>query len=217
MQWRRGEVAGRIGKIGGDPNLHRRGGPQPNAGTGRGWLVSMSENFEDIFYGYKDLVWSLINASGIPHPDSGDVFQEAWRSIHSSLKGYRGEASLQAWIGTIARRRCADYWEQKKRHDSRFNPAPEWDPEGAPFVEWRTALDELSSREAAAALRRGLEGLERDQRFVLEKRIEGLKYREIAELYNELNLAKVDTNWVGKRIFEARERLAEILRGEGLP
>ncbi len=168
----------------------------------------MTEDFDDIYYGYKDLVWSLINDSGITDPDSNDVFQETWISIHSSLPGYRGEASLQAWIGTIARRRCADYWAKRKRHDSRFNPAPKWDPEGAPFVEWRTALDELSSREAARELRRALESLAPDRRFVLEKRIEGLKYREIAELYNEVHLAEVDTSWVGKRIFEAREILA---------
>ncbi len=177
----------------------------------------MREDFDDIFHGYKDLVWSLINASGIPDPDSGDVFQESWLSVHSSLPGYRGEATLQAWIGTIARRRCADYWENQRRHDSRFNPAPEWDPEGAPFVEWRTALDKLSSREATDALRRALAGLEPDSRFVLEKRIEGLKYREIAELYNDLYFAGVDTNWVGKRIFEARQILAGILQGEGTP
>jgi len=175
----------------------------------------MSENFEDIYYAYKDLVWSIINDSGIPRPDSDDVFQETWCSIHSSLPGYRGEASLPAWIGTITRRRCADYWEKKKRHDSRFRPAPEWNPEGAPFVEWRTAKEELSSREAAAAILKGLERLDRDRRFVLEKRIEGLKYREITELYNETHSAGIDTARVGKMIYEARERLAEILREEG--
>ncbi len=175
-------------------------------------LPFREEEFEDIYYGYKDLVWSLIIAAGVPSPDSDDVFQETWRSVRSSLNSFRGEASVQAWIGTIARRRCADYWAARRRRDFRLLPPGEADPEGRLFVEYRTAFDRLASREAVDLIREALEDLEEDQRFVLKRRIDGLKYREIAELRG----GGVDTNRVGKRLLEARRALAAILGEKGL-
>ena len=176
----------------------------------------MAEKFENIFYSYKDLVWSIINSKHIPDADAEDVFMETWHSIRNSLRNYRGEARLQSWIGTIAYRRCADYWTSRPDQVT-FIPLDDDEcPDRPRFIEPAPPRDILISEEVIGLVHEVLEDMDDDQRFVIEKRLEGFLYREIAEMMNEDRAEPVDTNWVGKRIYEAKTRIIDILKSRNI-
>jgi len=176
----------------------------------------MPEDFENIFYAFKDLVWSIINRKHIPSADAEDVFMETWHSIRKSLRNYRGEARLQSWIGTIACRRCADYWTSRPNGKT-FIPLDDDESTDRPlFIEPVTPRDILISEEVKSLVRGVLEDLADDQRFVLEKRLEGFLYREIAEMMDGGGANPVDTNWVGKKIYEAKTRIIDILKNRNV-
>jgi len=176
------------------------------------------DNFEDIFYAYKDLVWSIINRKRIPRGDADDVFMKTWHSVLKSLDSYRGEAKLQSWIGTIAYRRCADYWRSRPQRgemvyldDDEYPFIP--GPEAAVSV---TAREKLISTETVDLVREIMEELDEERRFALEKRIEGFSYREIAEMASEEGDKNVDVNRVGKKIYQARKLILARLEERGI-
>ena len=176
----------------------------------------MPENFEDIFYSFKDLVWSIINSKHIPAADADDVFMETWHSILKSLRNYRGEARLQSWIGTIACRRCADYWTSRPDRQTFIPLDDDESPDPPLLIEPVTPREILLSEEVKSLVRGVLEDLDDDHRFVLEKRLEGFLYREIAEMMNEGRADPVDTNWIGKKIYEAKTRIIDILKSRDI-
>ncbi len=176
----------------------------------------MPEDFEDIFYSYQDLVWSIINSRHISSADADDVFMESWYSIRKSLRNYRGEARLQSWIGTIVYRRCADYWTSRPDRGT-FIPLDDDEyPDPPLFIEPVTPRDILISEEVKSLVHEVLEDLDEDHRFVIEKRLEGFLYREIAEMMNNDGTNPPDANWVGKRIYEAKIQIIDILKSRNI-
>ena len=176
----------------------------------------MPEAFEDIFYSYKDLVWSIINSKRIPDGDADDVFMETWHSIRRSLRNYRGEARLQSWIGTIVYRRCADYWTSHPDRGT-FIPLDDAEHPDLPlFIEPVTPRDILISEEVISFVHEVLEDLDEDHRFVIERRLEGFKYREIAEMLNSGGTDQKDVNRVGKKIYEAKMQIIDILKSRNI-
>ncbi|MEA1928741.1 MAG: sigma-70 family RNA polymerase sigma factor [Candidatus Auribacterota bacterium] len=176
----------------------------------------MPENFEDIFYSYKDLVWSIINSKHISSADADDVFMESWHSIRKSLRNYRGEARLQSWIGTIVYRRCADYWTSRPARGTFIPLDGDKYPDLPSFIEPITPRDILISEEVISFVHEVLEDLDEDHRFVIEKRLEGFLYREIAEMMDNGGTNPLDTNWVGKKIYEAKMQIIDILRSRNI-
>lgn len=54
--------------------------------------------------------------SKIPSDDALDVMQDIRIALFLSLPTYRGDATLDVFIGSIARRKVADYWRRQYRH-----------------------------------------------------------------------------------------------------
>ena len=176
----------------------------------------MAENFQNIYHAYKDLAWSIINYKRIPSADADDVFIEIWISVKKSLPSYRGEARLQSWIGTIASRRCADYWSSRPDGVTMvYLDDEEHRPRGI-ALDTATPVEKLISKESVDLVRDVLAELDDERRFVIEKRIEGFSYREIAELLAAEKGIPPDVNRVGKKLFEARVKIRVRLEEKGI-
>jgi RNA polymerase sigma-70 factor, ECF subfamily len=171
----------------------------------------MPENFTDIYYAYKDLVWSIINHKNISAADADDVFMKSWHSIRKSLPNYRGDARLQSWIGTIVCRRCADYWKSLPERGTMVSLDDDGYTDQSLDIEPVTPRDILISEEVVSLVHGVLDELDEVHRFVIKKHLEGFKYREIAEMRDEGGEAGLNTSWVGKRIYEAKKQIIHIL------
>ena len=178
--------------------------------------------FEKIYEEYGKLVWSIIRNFGPPDADAWDLFEEIWVAVWKSLPSYGGRARISTWIGGIAKNKCIDFIRRRYRNplagaESIDSPDPllpgllqGWD--SSPLSPSRGAM----RREAREAIEWALEKLPPQQRKIMELRMAGNRYRTIAEVLNAAGADPVDVNYVGKQIYMANARLAELLKEKGL-
>ncbi|UCC47328.1 MAG: sigma-70 family RNA polymerase sigma factor [Gemmatimonadota bacterium] len=143
------------------------------------------------------------------HDDALDLSQEAF------VRAFRARASLDpdrpfyAWLYQIVRRLCFNYLRDRKTRSSRLEQAAPWlmDEVGGRMAESDPARSAERS-ELRERLEVAIEALpEREREVLVLKEFEGLRYREIAELVG------IPIGTVMSRLYAARKRLAESLRG----
>ena len=147
------------------------------------------------------------------HEDAEDVLQESLLAAARGLKGFRGAASLDTWLFTIARSHCI-----KKRRRSRFAPAEVSLDVGAPDAALEPPdpapgpEETLHARRLEAALEEAISGLDRKYREVFVLRdVEGLTAPEVATVTG-LSIAAIKS-----RLHRARTRVREELAPLLLP
>jgi RNA polymerase sigma-70 factor (ECF subfamily) len=132
--------------------------------------------------------------------DASDVTQLAFMEVAERLGEYDPEHKFFSWIYRIALNAALNVLRRNRRRE----PPPDGDlPGGSDTTdpEWR-ALDAERSRRIQAALMQ----LGEDQRTVLTLRhFSDLSYREIALVL------EIEETTVKSRLFEARQRLRELL------
>ncbi|MCI0371196.1 MAG: sigma-70 family RNA polymerase sigma factor [candidate division NC10 bacterium] len=116
-----------------------------------------------------------------------DLLQETFLRVFRQRASYEPRAPLRTWLYAIARNLALDQFRRRRSHRESASPLgeetqvgrdPERLPDPAP-----DALGVLTGREAATALRAALLDLpEEDRAVILLSRLEGLRYREIAEI-----------------------------------
>lgn len=137
-----------------------------------------------------------------------DLTQEVFLRVFKSLKSFRaGEGSLITWLTRLTRNLLIDHYRRSKLDrstDSIEDQLPLL--EQTHGVESRTD-SAVSSREASEILQKGLQKLSPELRETLILRdIEGMEYREIAEVLN------VPEGTVKSRLNRGRADLARVLR-----
>ncbi len=183
-----------------------------------------AEEFNKIYSEYGNLVWSMIGKLGIPVSDRDDVFMESWEAISRSFGSFDGRSKLSTWIALVVRNKAIDYI--RKRHPIPIEAAElfrriETIGSGVaihPVVPrgGSSPRDRVVRREIAELIRRTLEKLPPQRKFIVEKWMIGFKYREIAELLNAFEGDPVDANYVGKEIYNAKIEIGKYLAGEGV-
>lgn len=149
-------------------------------------------------------------------PDEArDMAQEAFLKAHQHLGSFQGTSSFYTWIYRITVNLCIDQLRRAGRggqvafdetvsHDEAGSPADELSPRRLGFDPGRALQDkELRQRIQAA-----LDTLSEQHRAVLLLReVDGMSYKELAEV---LEIAE---GTVMSRLFHARKRMQELLRG----
>jgi RNA polymerase sigma-70 factor, ECF subfamily len=137
--------------------------------------------------------------------DADDVAQETLLAAHDGFAGWRAEGSLQAWLFSIARRKCARLAEQRARRTARLrlvHDAAKPDSGGGE----RQLLD----RERAERARHLLAQIKPSEREALLLRYEaGLSYREVGEACG------IDEAAARKRVSRALAAMRAALEVEG--
>lgn len=116
-----------------------------------------------------------------------DILQETFLRVFRQRASYEPRGAFRTWIFAIARNLALDQLRRRRSlrestspfgDESRVGGDPEKLPDPAP-----DALGVLAGRDAAATLRAALLELpEEDRAVILLSRLEGLRYREIAEI-----------------------------------
>ena len=173
------------------------------------------DDFRNIYERYGPLVWSMIRRLGVPERDREDIFMESWEAVFASRSSFAGRSSLATWIAKIVRNKAVD-------HLRRTVPVPLSDEDLLYRAEKiRPGLECVGSREsirreAVELLRDFIGKLAPPRRLIVEKWLEGLSYREIAVLVAERGGRAADTTYVGKELYLAKARLAELLAAAGI-
>jgi len=131
--------------------------------------------------------------------DVEDVFQEIMANVWNSLPSFRGEAKVGTWVYRIAVNTVLIH----RRKRTPTEPLVDV-PDGT-----RGAQANLEDRERLAALRRAIAGLPDQDRLIVTLLLEGLSYREIAEITG------ITVNYVGVKITRIKQALEETLTEVG--
>jgi RNA polymerase sigma-70 factor, ECF subfamily len=167
-----------------------------------------TEAFEVLVEKYKRKTFRLAYGVLRDQEEALDVAQEAFVKAFRSLPKFKGESAFYTWLFRITMNVALD---RKRQRAAR---ARSLGTEDVPPEEWeRTAVatdtspdDEAASAERRARIGRALETLpEHHRSIIILSDIEGLSYREIAEVL------AIPMGTVMSRLHNARKRLREAL------
>ncbi len=131
--------------------------------------------------------------------DADEAAQETLLAAHRGFAGFRGEASVRAWLFGIARHVCARRLEGRRREQRLLEVVP---TEGE-------AADGFATRRRARAVRAAMEQLKPSERDALVLRyVADLSHREIATACN------IDEAAARKRVSRALDALRTVLPAE---
>ncbi len=142
--------------------------------------------------------------------ESTDIIQDVFLKAYMGIDKFKGESSLYTWLRRITINESLNWVRKWKRRfrwqhqsiDQEEGSGPDLTSD-APGPE-----ESLSNRQVSGILRKGLDSLpEKARAILILKEVEGLSYDEIGELM------QINKGTVSSRIFYAREKLREALKG----
>ena len=125
-----------------------------------------------------------------------DLFQEIMTNVWNSLPGFRGEAKASTWLYRIAVNTALLYRKRWKRGEV-LTDVPD---------DRRGAHQNLEEKERLASLRRAIATLPDQDRLIVTLLLEGLSYREIADITG------ITINYVGVRISRIKATLEQLMK-----
>lgn len=150
---------------------------------------------QEVYARHSGFVWRVVRRLGVPDHAVEDVMHEVFLVVHRRLHEFDGRVAMTTWLYHQARGVVSNHRRSARRERRRLQlvdarPAPAPDPER------ETARDE-----AAAFVRRFLEGLEPDKREIFElAELEGLPMPQIAQMVG------INLNTAHSRLRAARQR-----------
>ena len=157
----------------------------------------LAELFEKYYIDVYTYLYSLCHDASLSEDLASDVFLEVVKSISS----FRGESDIKTWLFSIARRRWFAYLKKKNRQIRTESIHDLYDTDALG--------EEDSANEAAALIRELLSGESALTRDVVQMRLDGYSYYEIALK------RKISENSARVVYFRAKSKIKKFLEKEG--
>jgi RNA polymerase sigma-70 factor (ECF subfamily) len=159
---------------------------------------------------YQGRVYAMVYGMLRNREDARDVTQEAFVKAYHNLDGFRLDSSFYTWLYRIAMNLAIDLVRKRKRQkQTSFEDGIATKDEDGGIAEHhhedgpRRALER---KQLYARIMDALEQLPEDQKqVVLLRELEGLSYKEIAEVM------EIPEGTVMSRLFYARKKLQKLL------
>jgi RNA polymerase sigma factor (sigma-70 family) len=185
----------------------------------RGWWRTRSRattagpgDFDTVVLVHIDAAYNLARYLTGDAELSEDIVQEALLKAYRGFATYRGE-NAKAWLLTIVRRGFVDWSNARRAGRAVFSEAETADDAGDHVADPCESAEALLLRAAdVSTVQRALQALpEPFRESLILREIEGLSYREVAEMTG------VPQGTVMSRLARGRELLARKLRAEMAP
>jgi len=137
------------------------------------------------------LCWGYLDS---PH-DAEDLFQEIMANVWNSLPSFRGESKIGTWVYRIAVNTALVHRKKWKRGEELTDIA-----DSRPC-----AHEDLERRERLALLRKAVATLAEQDRLIVTLLLEGLSYKEMAEITG------LTVNHVGVKISRIKQALEQSM------
>jgi RNA polymerase sigma-70 factor, ECF subfamily len=147
--------------------------------------------FEQSRAGIRRLCYSYLNSPC----EVDDLFQEVMTNVWNSLPNFRGEASLNTWVYRIAVNTALIY-RRRRRPSEELAEIPDHRV---------SAQRDLERQEQLEALHRAIAQLGDQDRLIVSLVLEGLSYREIADVTG------ITVNYVGVKISRIKHTLEQLM------
>ena len=154
--------------------------------------------FEQLFQRHQAPIQRLCLAYLNVPDEVEDLFQEIMSNVWHALPKFRGEAQAATWLYRIAVNTALLYRRKWKRSEPLEElPDPSAD-----------AHRDLEDRERLLALRRAIAILPDQDRLIITLLLEGLSYREIAEVTG------LTVNYVGVKLSRIKQAIEQRMTEE---
>ena len=154
--------------------------------------------FEELFERHKAPIQRLCFAYLNAADEVEDLFQEIMSNVWHALPGFRGEAQAGTWLYRIAVNTALLYRRKLRKGE----PLREVADRSA------GAHQNLEERERLDALRRAIAVLPDQDRLIVTLLLEGLSYREIAEVTG------LTVNYVGVKLSRIKQAIEQRMTEE---
>jgi len=164
---------------------------------------------DELFRRHRDAAYGIAYRLVGSRQDALDVVQEAFIHVMRGIEGFRGQSAFRTWLYRIVTHAALDYrrYRSHRRAESldaenvpepaAEGPAQPAPPEIAAEHDLRRAIDEALANIS-----------EKNRAALVLYAMEGMSYKEVAEVLG------ISVGTVMSRIFNARQRLRELLASE---
>lgn len=164
--------------------------------------------FEELHSAYLPLILGFFAKKGFAPAEVPDLAQELFFQVFKKLSTFEGRSSFRSWLIAVASHCCRDRWKsagRAKRQGHEQSLDGSGDFEGTLPSENPGPDRLLFERERNARLDAAVEKLPDRARECVQLRLQDYELQEIA------TLLKVKVGTVKAHLYQARQRLAEIL------
>ena len=156
-----------------------------------------------IFKQYSDFVYNVIYRMLENHPDSEEILQDVFFTVHKKIDSFKNKSSLKTWLYRIAVNKTLNHIKTKKRERNLknilANNTNDIFQENLYTNDIKENIEQENNNYLVSRL---LECLNPDQKIcVILRNIDGLSYAQIADIL-EININTVKT-----RLKRARNKM----------
>jgi len=164
---------------------------------------------DELFRCHRDAAYGIAYRLLGSREDALDVVQEAFIHVMRGIEGFRGQSSFRTWLYRIVTHAALDYRRWRAIRTAESLDADTAVEPAATGSARRTPLDEASDRDLGQAIEKALANIsEKNRAALVLYAMEGMSYKEVAEVLG------ISVGTVMSRIFNARQRLRELLASE---
>ena len=168
-----------------------------------------SHAFDDLFRRHREAAYRIAYRLLGNAEDALDVVQESFIHVLRGIGSFRGQSSFRTWLFRIVTHAALD-WRRCRAVRSAASLDAESSPEPAATGERRRSpTDEAAAADLKEAIDKALMNVsEKNRGALVLYALEGMSYKEVAEVLG------ISVGTVMSRIFNARQRLRELLASE---
>jgi RNA polymerase sigma-70 factor (ECF subfamily) len=164
---------------------------------------------DELFRRHRDAAYGIAYRLVGSRDDALDVVQEAFIHVMRGIQGFRGQSSFRTWLYRIVTHAALDYRRWRAVRQTESLDAESAAEPAATGPSQRTPPEEASERDLRRAIDKALTNIsEKNRAALVLYAMEGLSYKEVAEVLG------ISVGTVMSRIFNARQRLRELLESE---
>lgn len=168
-----------------------------------------SKALDQLFRRHRDAAYGIAFRLVGSREDALDVVQESFIHVMRGIQAFRGQSSFRTWLYRIVTHAALDYrrWRSHRQAESldalaALEPAATGPSHPAP-------QEEAAERDLRKAIDEALANIsEKNRAALVLYGLEGMSYREVADVLS------ISVGTVMSRIFNARQRLRELLASE---
>ena len=157
--------------------------------------------FEQLFHRHQDRIYSVASKMMNNQEDAMDLTQEIFLRAYQKIGKFNFSSAFSTWLYKLATNLCIDELRKRKR-SANTTPLEEAVLEADSDTPEEHAIERDRQRQVWDAIN-SLK--EKERAIIILKDIEGLSYKEIAEVF------KCSLGRVKSRLHEARQNLRSVL------
>jgi len=163
---------------------------------------------DELFRRHRDAAYRIAYRLVGNREDALDVVQEAFIHVLRGIQAFRGQSSFRTWLYRIVTHAALDYrrWRAMRKTESLEAEAA---PAASAHRGARTPQKEAADKDLHRAIEKAMTNIsEKNRAALILFAVEGMSYREVAAVLS------ISVGTVMSRIFNARQRLRELLASE---